>query len=313
MPAPTTTVVLPHLTIQQLEYVVAVADNDTWSDAAEDVGVSASALSQGMAELQRRLGVALFARDGRRMVARPEAEVVTSYARRVLAETRDLARWAEQTRSGASGRVAVGMIDAAAIHYFGDTLAAFRVDHPEVDLHLRVAPSARLVDDLRGGMLDLIVCVERADDSMRDLDVVTLIEEPLFVYAPEGEGRRRPAQWGPWVSFPADSHSRRVITAELRRLGASVEVVADSSQPEVLREMVRLGVGWAVLPKVEAERGPHPLAPARKSPLITRRLGLATRPNRSLHPAGEQLVRQLRGSDDAGSEVSASRAAELPA
>lgn len=220
--------------------------------------------------------------------------MVTDYARRVLAETRDLARWAQESRAGTSGRVAVGMIDAAAIHYYGDALAAFRKDNPDVDLHLRVAPSARLVDELRSGVLDLVVCVERDDGSMADLSMVTLVEEPLFVYAPEGAKRTRPAGWGPWVSFPAESHSRRVITAALRELGAPVEVVADSSQPDVLREMVRLGVGWAVLPQLEAERGLHPLTPVRKTPLITRKLALTTRPHRTLSPAADRLVERLQ-------------------
>ena len=63
---------LPDLSIRQLEYLVAVAEEPTWAVAAERVGVSASALSQGLAELERRLGVALFDRDGRRRLVRTE-------------------------------------------------------------------------------------------------------------------------------------------------------------------------------------------------------------------------------------------------
>ena len=61
---------LPDISLRQLEYLVAVADAPTWSVAAERVGVSPSALSQGLGELERRIGVSLFEPDGRRRVLR---------------------------------------------------------------------------------------------------------------------------------------------------------------------------------------------------------------------------------------------------
>ena len=64
---------LPDLTIRQLEYLVAVADEPTWALAARRVGVSPSALSQGLAELERRIGVDLFESQGRRRVLRRSA------------------------------------------------------------------------------------------------------------------------------------------------------------------------------------------------------------------------------------------------
>ena len=73
---------LPDLSIRQLEYLVAVDEAATWARAAALVGVSPSALSQGLAELERRLGVALFDREGRRRQLRPAAVPVVAHARR---------------------------------------------------------------------------------------------------------------------------------------------------------------------------------------------------------------------------------------
>ena len=101
----------------------------------------------------------------------------------------------------------------------------------------------------------------------------------------------RPASWGPWALYPAGSHTRAVVVAELRRLGAPLDVVAESHQPEVLREMVRLGAGWSVLPSAQAEEGPRALAPGR--PIATRQLVTAMRASAVRDPAVEQLARQL--------------------
>ena len=151
---------LPDLSIRQLEYLVAVADAPTWAVAAAETGVSPSALSQGLAELERRVGIELFDREGRRRILRPAAREVLEHARRVLALTGDLARWAERVRTGTEGDVRLGMIDVAAVNHYPEVLRRFRDENPDVELRLRVEPSGSLLHDLVGGDLDLVVCVE---------------------------------------------------------------------------------------------------------------------------------------------------------
>ncbi len=283
--------VLPDLSIRQLEYLVAVADGPTWAAAAERVGVSPSALSQGLAELERRIGVPLFDREGRRRVLRPAASPVLEHARQVVALTGDLARWARRAATGETGRLRVGMIDAAAVAHFPGALHDFREARPDLDLHLRVAPSGDLLDELVGGALDLVVCVDPGD-TVRGIDRTPLLEEDLAVYRPDGKRPTRPATWGPWVLFPETSHTRSVIVEALTRLGAPIEVVAESHQPEVLREMVALGLGWTVLPVAQAEVGDRPLGNGR---VVGRRtLVAARRAGAALDPAIASLVAGLR-------------------
>ena len=81
-----------------------------------------------------------------------------------------------------------------------------------------------------------------------------LLREPLAVLAPPGVRVGPPASWGPWVTFPAGSHTRALILDALARLGAPVTIAAESHQPDVLRQMVELGLGWTVLPGVAGPR-----------------------------------------------------------
>jgi DNA-binding transcriptional LysR family regulator len=281
---------LPDLSIRQLEYLVAVAEEPTWAAAAERVGVSASALSQGLAELERRVGVALFDRDGRRRLVRPSAAPVVAHARQVLGLTNDLANWANRVRTGRNGALRLGMIDAAAVVHYPEQLGRFRAGHPDVDLRLRVAPSAQLLDLLVAGELDLVVCVD-PPTPIGGIDTAPLLTEDLAVYGPPGDRTGPPTTWGPWVLFPAGSHTRALVVDELRQLGAPIDVVAESHQPEVLREMVQLGVGWTVLPTSQAEHGDRPLRRRRK--LTTRRLVLATRAGSVRDPAADELAATL--------------------
>ena len=280
---------LPDLSIRQLEYLVAVADAPSWATAAAEVGVSPSALSQGLAELERRVGVPLFDREGRRRTLRPAAAEVLAHARQVVALTGDLAAWAERTRSGESGELRVGMIDAAAVGHFAEPLRRFRADHTDLVLRLAVAPSGALLDQLEAGELDVVVCVE-PPTPRRGIATTPILTEELAVHSPTGTRPTRPATWGPWVLFPAGSHTRALIEARLDELGAPREIVAESHQPEVLRAMVRLGVGWTVLPVVQGEDAEG--LPAGR--VIThRRLVAATREGAAPDPAAQLLLAAL--------------------
>lgn len=286
---------LPDITVQQLEYLDAVARSATWAEAAGSLGVSPSALSQGLAELERRIGVRLFDRQGRRRVPTSDHPVVLDHARRVLAQTHDLVAWAGASRHGRTGRIRVGMIDAAAVDRYPEVLRRFREDRLDVDFHLTVAPSAELIAQLVDGQVDLAVCVA-PPERRAGVDVAHLVAEPLLLYAPDGRRAGAAEHWGPWVTFPSGSHTRQAIAGAARDAGARFDVVAESHQPEVLREMVRLGLGWTALPRSQAERPPAPLVPARKAPLLVRQLVVATRADAIPSPLVAQLIADLRGS-----------------
>lgn len=278
------------LTTQQLEYLVAIDRHATWGEAAASVGVSPSALSQGIAELERRLGVALFERDGRRRVPARDHEPVLRYAETTVAATRDLARWLASRRTGTTGVVRLGMIDAAATHHFRDELRSHRRQRPEVDLLLAVDPSGPLLRRLVRGELDLVVCVE-TEDLPPGITTQPLLDDPLSVLAPGDAPDIGPAGWGPWVTFPSGSHTRQLVADALRRAGAGFEVVAESNQPEVLREMALLGVGWTVLP-LAGLGSVEGLRVVRRD-LVVRRLVLARRAGARPDPAVDELAATL--------------------
>jgi len=122
---------------------------------------------------------------------------------------------------------------------------------------------------------------------------VICLEEPLHAYAPDGAAVGTPATWGPWVTYPDGSHTRSVIAAGLMAVGAPFEVVAESNQPDVLREMVRLGMGWAVLPEAQAEAGVESLERVRRLPIGVRRLVVARRSGAPADAAVEALATVL--------------------
>ncbi len=293
---------LPNLSVHQLLYLREAARADTWSEAARRLGVTQPALSQGVAEVERRLGVKLFDRRARLRTPTPELHEVLTVAEQILSGIDDLDRRLHEMRTGRRGAVRLGMIDTAALGSLAPTVAAFRAASPDVALKIVVEASVSLSEKVASGELDLAVVVgpnpvtERLG---RRLEVAQLFNENIYIYPAveaTGASRRRaaPSTWGPWVTYPAGSQSRQLITDALARRGVTMEVVAESSNPDVLRQMVRLGVGWCALPEDVAETGTSPLIRLPGAALAQRGIVAIRRSDALPNASAEQLFDDLR-------------------
>lgn len=283
----------PNVSTAQLGYLVAITRHRTWAEAARSQGVSPSALSQGIAELERRLGVPLFAVDGRRRVPHEHTATVVACAERVLADLGETTRWLQAVGAGRVGRLRVGMIDIVAVHHCREAMRRFRRGNPELDVGLTVAPTGELLERLERNDLDVAVCVD--PEGAGPFDATALVRDDLAVYAPPGvDPGSAPATWGPWLLFPSDSRTRTAIDRRLREIGAPLVVEMESHQPDVLVEMVRLGLGWTVLPAAQAEHGAHRLTRALAAPLLTRTISVVTRRGGATHPAVVPFVQVLQ-------------------
>lgn len=292
-----------NLTTHQLQYLVTVSRTETMAEAAAELHISSSALSQGLSELERRLGIELFRRQGRSRTLTGQGREAVGHAERILAATRDLTIWVDGTRKGERGQVRLGLIDIAAVNYFPETLIEYRAARPQIELQLSIGPSANLTAQLLDGQLDAAVIVaplESTGSATPDLSLVELFTEELAIYAPGAVPGGppvpldEPSRWGPWITFPPESHTRRHIARALRELGAEFRVEAESHQPDVLRQMVNLGMGWTVLPVLQAETEPNPLRRAREQPLLSRRLVIATRAGSPQDAALTELLDRLQ-------------------
>jgi len=235
---------------QQLTYLREVERAGTFTEAARRLHVSQPALSQSLAELERRVGLPLFEARGRRRELTEVGREAVRFASEVLGRTSEFQEWVASYREGGAGTLTVGMIDAASLYALPGAVREFREQHPEVRLQLIVDTSGTLVDRLRRYELDLAFVVGPAPDEFEATEVG---REPLFIYSP-ADDERNPED-AEWVLYPTYSHTRAQIDEGLARLGVVPRVTLESHNPQVLRQMVELGFGWSVLPPAVAGDG----------------------------------------------------------
>jgi DNA-binding transcriptional LysR family regulator len=300
--------------LRQLAYLRETARAGGVTLAAEQLGVSQPALSRALAELERRVGVPLFERDGRRRRLTGEGEEVLAFAERVGAQAEALRERLSERARGERGPLRVGMIDAASLYVLPDVVRRFRERFPDVDLTLTVDTSSALLERLRRFELDLAFVVGPADEELWSVEVE---REPLHLYSPPGS-RGDPAD-SDWVLYPRGQRTRGLIDAGLARLGIEPCVTLESHNPEVLRQMVVLGLGWSVLPPAIAERGSAALRRRRGPQVAERVLVGVRRATAPPHPRREAFLalaleaRRAATGEGAGRASSANPAGPRPA
>ncbi len=145
-----------NLTLRQLTYFKALAEQRHFGRAAEVVNVSQPALSVQIREMEASLGQPLVERRSRDAVLTPFGRMILTHAEKVLAEMQALdeaARW----RGGLSGRLNLGLIPTIAPYILPDVLEALRSGDISLDVHVQEGKTARLIRALQAGQLDAAV------------------------------------------------------------------------------------------------------------------------------------------------------------
>ena len=141
--------------LHQLRYLVAVAEEGSFTRAAARERVAQPAVSAAVRQLERELGVELIER-GRRGARPTEAgRAVLVHARTALAAVIGARHVADELTGLLRGRVVVGMVVGCTSVVLAELLADFARAHPAVDVSLLEGAGAGLLDDLRNGALDL--------------------------------------------------------------------------------------------------------------------------------------------------------------
>ncbi|WP_218184615.1 LysR substrate-binding domain-containing protein [Nigerium massiliense] len=141
--------------LQQLRYAVAVAEERSFTRAAERCFVVQSALSHQIKALEGEIGVRLFARNSRRVELTPAGEAFVASARESLRAAERAVVDAAAAEGEVRGVLSLGMIPTVGAVDVPALLADFHAAHPAVRVRLRSGNSEEFLADIRAGALDV--------------------------------------------------------------------------------------------------------------------------------------------------------------
>lgn len=159
-------------TLRQFRYFEMLARIGHFGRAAGECAVSQPALSMQIQELERELGVVLLERRRDGVVLTPEGREVLARSALVLAQVEEISGLA-QARAGLPATVRLGIIPTLGPYLLPDILPAYSAEYPLSKLLIRETRTAALLDELRHGRLDLVLCA-------LPVDIAGLESEALF-------------------------------------------------------------------------------------------------------------------------------------
>lgn len=274
-------------TLRQLRYLVALAEHRHFGRAAEACLATQSTLSAGLQELENLLGVVLVERTKRKVMLTPIGEEVVARAREVLRGAEEIADLAACSAEPLSGPLRLGVIPTIGPFVLPRVLPRLRAAHPALRLYLREDLTARLLERLGAGDLDVVLIA--LPYHAPDIETLEVAEDPFVLACPADHplatrpDLRSADLMGSELLLLEEGHCLRDHALAACHLPgpARGEGVLGTSLPTLV-QMVANGLGVTLLPKMAVESGilagtglvTRPIADAG-----VRGIGLAWRPS----------------------------------
>jgi DNA-binding transcriptional LysR family regulator len=245
--------------LQQMRYVLAVAETNSFTRAAERCLVVQSALSHQIARLERELGARLFERTSRRVRLTPAGAAFLPAARQCLDAAERAAAEVAAAVGEVRGRLAVGLIPTVAAVDIPEALRDFRQRYPHVRISLRVGASEELVERVTQGALDVaflgLPTTARprgvaAHELARDRLVAVVAPGHPLAGAPTVDLRRLSNEV--FVDLPAGTAGRLQSDQAFAAAGLDRDVAFEVTSADYIARLVRPGLAVAMLPSAYA-------------------------------------------------------------
>jgi DNA-binding transcriptional LysR family regulator len=295
------------MNLEALQLFCEVVRAQSFSRGARTLGVSQSAASQAIAQLEGQLSVVLIDRSKRPFALTPEGQRYYEGLRSILQQYEELTTELRSKRAQIAGTVRVAAIYSVGIHAMSRYIQQFMTMYPQSKVRLEYLRPNVVVD---------VVLAEEADlgilsfpSSSRALAVIPLrTEKMVFVCPPTHRLSVRKGiepediQGEDFVSFDHDLAIRRAIDRALRRRRIEVNVLMEFDNIENIKQALESGAGVAILPEPtvrrEVERGTLVAIPIFMAELV-RPIGIIHRRRRHLPLVVTKFIEMLKSPDPA--------------
>ena len=275
------------ITLRQIQFALAVARHRHFKRAAEECSISQSALSLGIAEMEKNLGVAIFERNNKQVIITPLGLELLKRGQKIYLDAQQLVERAHAGQEALSFSMNLGFIPTIAPFLLPEVLPLIRTNHPDFTLKVFEQESERLLDALRNGRLDAaILALPFAIDG---LDALVFGEENFLVIMHHEHQLRKESK----IASPQLKSEHLLLLGEGHCLREHILDVCkirhqlgnDNFQEASLNTLIQLAannMGITLIPEMAREQMSHystlHIAPL-DAPGPHRRLAIVMRPN----------------------------------
>ena len=238
--------------VRQLHYLVALAEHKHFAHAAESCWVSQPALSAGIRQLERELGIMIILRDRRFQGFTPEGERVLVWARQTLASLEGLRQEAALAQLVAGGHLAIGTVPSA-LRAVSMLASEYRRAIPKLTLEVFSLSTRDIFHRLKSKEIHLGIAY--ADGSDAAIEGIVLYAERFVLLSSDHAGlpTKSSYSWAeaarlPLCLFNHEMQNRKIVDTAFLQAGVVPNVVVETNTLSVLYEEVRTGEVCSIAP-----------------------------------------------------------------
>ncbi len=241
--------------IDNLKAFISVAEQGSFSRAAERLFITQPAVSKRVAGLEAELQSKLFDRIGHNIMLTESGRTLLPRVQHILLELEDSKRAVANLSTGIKGPLAIGTSHHIGLHRLPPVLRQFNREYPEVQMNIQFMDSEEACQAVLHGELEVgIVTLPLSPDPA--LALLPIWHDPLVLVAPTGHplSKKKSIQLQQLgehnAILPATgTFTREVLERTLEPLGIELQVSMSSNYLETIRMLVSVGMGWSILPR----------------------------------------------------------------
>jgi len=290
---------MKRLNLDYLHSFLVVIESGSFSAAAERLHLSQPAVSLQVRQLEKSLKAQLIERVGRTAKPTAAGAALLAHAGQLNAAV-DLAVDAvARQASGAAGRVRLGTGATACIFLLPPILRELRTSLPALEITVTTGNTPEIAKAVEDNVIDIGLVTMPV--SGRSFEIIPVLKDEFVLIAPRDmplPARITPAVLAtkPVVLFEPGGNTRRIADQWLAQGGVSLKPLMSLGSVEAIKEMVRAGLGCAILPgmAVSAAAKPRDLVVRSLSPRLYRRLAVVVRRDKRLDLGLRKTLSALR-------------------
>ncbi len=253
--------------LRQLQYLVAIAETGTMSEAAKRTFVSQPSLSMQIKDMEAQLGAALVERGRLGAVLTPLGVEAVRRARHILRQVEDLKVLASEAKGTLAGRVRLGVLPTVGPYLLPRATRRLHQEYPALRLTVHEERTVDLEEHLSDGRFDVIISTPEDHPGTKSHSIV---QENIYIcVAPDdplaletGPVHMKALKGREFLTL-GHGHKFAIVVKNLASIaGASTSGTYEGTSLDAIRQMASMGESIAVLPSLYA------ISEAKRDPLL---------------------------------------------
>jgi DNA-binding transcriptional LysR family regulator len=247
------------LSLDQLQALIDVAELGSFSAAARRLNLTQPAVSLQIRELERRVGVQLLERLGKRAFATAAGRELIEHARQMKSGADRALAAMRRHKDGAVGRVHIGTGVTALTYLLPDVLRRLRRSFPDIELVITTGTTQGVVDRMLTNDIDLGFVTLPVDE--KAFEIFAVRDDPLFALLPPRAGKIPAAVTAaelmkhPLILECERSNHSRIGRGWLQDAGFDARAAMEIDNMEAIKQLVAAGLGASIVPSSALQDG----------------------------------------------------------